>query len=172
MNKSYAIAEIKSMLDKTDQNTYHKEEPINLQAAKLIFNDLETVFTIYLDLENTINTKDVAEAIVKEQRESIEKLNAIIVDLKNQLGEATSKSTKPSSFSNYLHATTVREKAYERYNYAASALKLAKIEERLAEIKSQHEPVNSLGQRIICNITARESFESICDYVVLGKKVK
>ncbi len=37
----------------------------------------------------------------------------------------------------FRQATVEREKAYERYNYASSALTLAQVQERAAELASQ-----------------------------------
>lgn len=43
-----------------------------------------------------------------------------------------------------LHlARLEKEKAYERYNYAARALEVAQIKERMAELANQHEPLAS-----------------------------
>lgn len=63
-------------------------------------------------------------------------------------------------------AKAEKERAYERYNYASSALDNAKIRERLAEIKSQHEPLASLlsEQR-----SERDRLYAAAFYVVVGR---
>jgi len=71
------------------------------------------------------------------------------------------------SFNDYMFAQEVRRTAFERYNYASSALKLAQIKERLAEILSQHEPLASLNPE--GNPIARQKQYAAAFYVVHGR---
>ena len=66
----------------------------------------------------------------------------------------------------YMLAQSKRETAYERYNYASSALKLAQIKERLAETKSQHEPLAGL---INAELSERDRLYAAAYYVVVGR---
>ncbi len=75
-------------------------------------------------------------------------------------------STDINALSEYFTATVEREKAYERFNYAVQALDNAKIKERLAEIKSQHEPLHSL---INSSLPNRDRFYAAAFYVVVGR---
>ena len=71
-----------------------------------------------------------------------------------------------SDFGIYLLAQAERREAYERYNYAGAALKNAQIKERLAEIKSQHEPLNGLiGEAM----SERDRLYAAAFYVVVGR---
>ena len=65
---------------------------------------------------------------------------------------------------NFVRYMLAREKtatARAEYNAAASRLELARIHERLAELASQHEPMNSIGNREECY---RAAF-----YAVIGR---
>ncbi len=70
------------------------------------------------------------------------------------------------SLASYFLARSERERAYERYNYALSSLDNAKIIERLAEIKSQHEPLASL---LIESLSERDRLYAAAFYVVVGR---
>jgi hypothetical protein len=71
-----------------------------------------------------------------------------------------------SDFAAYLHAQTRTEKAYAEYNSAARALEIAQIRQRLAEIKSQHEPLASL---VIAKLSERDRLHAAAFYVVVGR---
>ncbi len=71
-----------------------------------------------------------------------------------------------SAFFEYLKATSERQCAFERFNYASSALDMARIRERLAEIKSQHEPLASL---LNAPIPERDRLCAAAFYVVVGR---
>lgn len=70
------------------------------------------------------------------------------------------------SFSAYTLAKETRERRYAEYNTASKALALAQIKERLAEIKSQHEPIASLLEK---KMDERERLHAIAFYVVVGR---
>ena len=75
----------------------------------------------------------------------------------------------------YFHATTKKEKAYERYNYAGVALDLAQIEERLAEVRSQS--LESVGKGKLWEVLQGLDFKAdlkaigmaFANYVVRGR---
>jgi hypothetical protein len=71
------------------------------------------------------------------------------------------------SFSSYMNKKVKTSAAYNQYNYASEALKNAKIEERLAEILSQHEPLANLSGQT--DITDRDKLYAAAHYVVYGK---
>lgn len=71
-----------------------------------------------------------------------------------------------TAFEAYLLAQAEKKIAYERYNFAASALNNAQIRERLAEIKSQHEPLAALMSTMM---TERERLYAAAFYVVVGR---
>jgi hypothetical protein len=71
-----------------------------------------------------------------------------------------------NDFSGYMLAQAERKAAYERYNHAASALELASIKERLAEIKSQHEPLASLIDK---KLSERDRLYAAAYLVVVGR---
>lgn len=77
-----------------------------------------------------------------------------------------------TKFSQYMTAQEVSRTAFANYNYAGSQLDNARIKERLAEIRSQHEPINTLSKTISCDVSAREAFDALCTYVVHGNKEK
>jgi len=71
-----------------------------------------------------------------------------------------------SDFGDYMWAQSRRQTAYERYNYASVALRLAQIKERLAEIKSQVEPLDTLlGEAL----SERDRLYAAAHYVVVGR---
>jgi hypothetical protein len=83
-------------------------------------------------------------------------------------------------WSNYQTAKVETKHAYSEYSLASRNLELARIKERLAEIKSQHEPVhakycdildkafpNGAPEGLMDKI--RDSIFWACDYVVMGK---
>ena len=59
-----------------------------------------------------------------------------------------------------------KETAYARYNHASAALDNAEIKERLAEIKSQHEPLASLAEQ---PVSERDRLYAAAFYVVVGR---
>ena len=72
-----------------------------------------------------------------------------------------------SNFQNYLLQQERKNAAYQRYNYASVALENAQIKERLAEIKSQHEPLASLLEK---PLSERDRLYAAAFYVVVGRK--
>lgn len=71
-----------------------------------------------------------------------------------------------SSFVHYLLAQANTRAARERYNYATQHLENAQIKERLAEITSQHEPLNELMGRK--DLSERQKLVASAYYVVFG----
>ena len=71
-----------------------------------------------------------------------------------------------SDFSSFLVATAEKELAQERYSHASVALDIAGIRHRLAEIKSQHEPLGSL---LNSSLPERDRLFSAAFYVVVGR---
>ncbi len=69
-------------------------------------------------------------------------------------------------FNSYLRAQSEKQTAYEHYNYASVALDNARIKERLAEIKSQHEPLASLLNE---PLSERDRLCAAAFYVVVGR---
>lgn len=86
MKKSYAIAEVKNALDKVDSIAFDKSfDPVNLQVARNIFNDLETIFKLYLG--ETVDTQrqlDVSTEEVEELKATIRNKEHIIQNLKKR----------------------------------------------------------------------------------------
>ncbi len=78
----------------------------------------------------------------------------------------TNVTNETDNLSSYFLATSEKERAYEHYNYASAALDNAKIKERLAEIKSQHEPIASLLDK---QLSERERLYAAAFYVVIGR---
>lgn len=66
----------------------------------------------------------------------------------------------------YFAAQTERKRAYAAYNYAGADLKCAQIKERLAEIRSQHQPLADLCGE---NSLTREKMIAVAHYVVHGR---
>jgi len=79
-----------------------------------------------------------------------------------------------SDLLNYFKAQAEKESASNLYNYAGTKLELLQIKERLAEIKSQGEPLNSmLGDKVHCIDDAQEQRKLLyaaAYYVVVGRK--
>lgn len=75
------------------------------------------------------------------------------------------------SFPDYMLAKLEKEKAYEQYNYASANLKLKQIFERLAELKSQHDPlaqkVYELSRADVSK--SRDLLYSVAFYAVVGR---
>ena len=71
-----------------------------------------------------------------------------------------------SDFSAYMTAKAEAKVAYERYNYASAALDNARIKERLAEIRSQHEPLAALRDGAM---SERDRLYASAYYVVVGR---
>ena len=72
-----------------------------------------------------------------------------------------------SDFLRYQQAIAKRELAYAHYNCAAQTLKNASIHERLAEIKSQSEPIDGLLREPL--LSYREKLYAAAFYVVTGR---
>ena len=71
-----------------------------------------------------------------------------------------------SDFTNYQKAQADTRAASAEYDRAATALDLAKIKQRLAEIKSQHEPLAVLQDQAM---TERDRLYAAAFYVVVGR---
>lgn len=71
-----------------------------------------------------------------------------------------------SDFQEYMLQQAKREAAYANYNYAGQALENARVRERLAEIKSQSQPLTNL---LIQQMTERERLYAAAYYVVMGR---
>lgn len=78
-----------------------------------------------------------------------------------------SKEEMLGNWLHYQHAKAETKAAYERYNYAASALDMARVRERAAEVASQAEPLNSL---IASDMDEREKFVALARYISTGRK--
>lgn len=72
-----------------------------------------------------------------------------------------------SDLGQYFTAQERTRTARERFNHAVVALELAQIKERLAEIKSQHEPLAQLNPE--GNPVARDKQYAAAFYVVVGR---
>lgn len=70
------------------------------------------------------------------------------------------------AFSQYMCAQAEKRVAQERYNYASAALENAQIKERLAEIRSQSEPLDGLIGR---SLSERDRLYAAAFYVVVGR---
>lgn len=70
------------------------------------------------------------------------------------------------AFTVYMLKKSDKETAYARYNHASVALENAQIKERLAEIKSQHEPLSSLAEQ---PLSERDRLYAAAYYVVVGR---
>lgn len=71
-----------------------------------------------------------------------------------------------SDFLHYMNAQSERREAYANYNAAGRGLELAQIRERLAEIKSQHDP---LAKLIDEPLPERDRLYAAAFYVVVGR---
>jgi hypothetical protein len=79
---------------------------------------------------------------------------------------AAEKGDNMSDFMVYQKAGADREAAFQQYCYAGVNLELCKIRERMAEIKSQHEPLASLIEK---PISERDRLYAVAFYVVNGR---
>ena len=66
----------------------------------------------------------------------------------------------------YMLQQARKETCYARYSHASAALENAQIKERLAEIKSQHEPLASLAEQ---PLSERDRLYAAAFYVVVGR---
>jgi hypothetical protein len=73
---------------------------------------------------------------------------------------------KVSDFAHYMLEQSRRETAYERYNYAGASLENAQIKERLAQIKSQSDPLDDLLKQ---RMSERERLYAAAYFVVVGR---
>ena len=71
-----------------------------------------------------------------------------------------------SDFLQYMKAQAESRAAVAEYGSAARQLTLARIYERLAEVKSQHEPLNGLIDK---PLGARERLYAAAYYVAIGR---
>ena len=71
-----------------------------------------------------------------------------------------------SKFASYMLAQSEARKAYEQYNYASANLENKRIRERLAEIRSQSEPLDELLTR---KMSERDRLYASAFYVVVGR---
>ena len=71
-----------------------------------------------------------------------------------------------SDFEHYMKAQSKKEAAYQQYNYAGQKLENTQIRERLAEIKSQHNPIATLLEQ---PMSERDRLYAIAFYVVIGR---
>ena len=71
-----------------------------------------------------------------------------------------------SDFASYMHAKDRKESAYQQYNYASAKLENESIKCRLAQIKSQANPIDSL---LLARLSERERLYAISFYVVIGR---
>lgn len=86
MKKSYAIAEIANLLDKTDRLAFNKNEPIHPQVARSMFDDLETIFKIYLD---TAQEKVDAELMLEEANCALDNAEKACIKYELQIKKLT-----------------------------------------------------------------------------------
>ena len=78
----------------------------------------------------------------------------------------TGGGVRDDAFGNYMQAQAERREAYERFCRAEVELVNAQIRERLAEIKSQYEPLAGLLTR---PMSERDRLYSAAYYVVTGR---
>lgn len=71
-----------------------------------------------------------------------------------------------SDLANYFLAQEKVRVAIERRNYAGMALDNARVKERLAEIKSQHQPLADL---VKADMPERDKLYAIAFYVAVGR---
>lgn len=71
-----------------------------------------------------------------------------------------------SDLKNYFHMQDVKRAKRYQLNAAQAELQLASIRERLAEIKSQHEPIHSMLKQE--GLDPRDMLYKIAHYVVVG----
>lgn len=70
------------------------------------------------------------------------------------------------SFQAYMLAQEKKKRMYAEHNSSSRGLELAQIKERLAEIKSQHEPLNTLISK---ELSERDRLYQAAFYVVSGR---
>lgn len=70
------------------------------------------------------------------------------------------------SFGAYMLAKEKKERMYAEYNSASRGLELSQIKERLAEIRSQHEPLDELINK---KLSERDRLCHAAHYVVVGR---
>jgi len=71
-----------------------------------------------------------------------------------------------SDFISYMRASAEKRAALERYNAASASLTNAQVMERLAEIKSQHEPLASIAA---LSLSDRDKLYAAAFYVAVGR---
>ena len=71
-----------------------------------------------------------------------------------------------SDFKHYMHMQDVTKWRKEASEAASANLTIARIKERLAEIRSQHEPLNGLSSE---KMTERDRCIAAAFYVVIGR---
>lgn len=71
-----------------------------------------------------------------------------------------------SDFADYMLKQSRKETAYARYNHASVALENAQIKDRLAEIKSQRDPLSYLTEQ---PMSERDRLYAAAYYVVVGR---
>ena len=71
-----------------------------------------------------------------------------------------------NEFQSYMLQQAKKEAAFQQLNYASVKLENAQIHERLAEIRSQHEPLNSLVGK---PLSERDRLYAAAYYVVCGR---
>ena len=71
-----------------------------------------------------------------------------------------------SDFTDHLLKQAEKREAYEKYNFAGQLLENRQIKERLAEIKSQVDPLDKLINKIM---PERDRCYAAAFYVVLGR---
>jgi hypothetical protein len=71
-----------------------------------------------------------------------------------------------SDFMQYQYTKAQTSEAYEKYNYASQLLENRQIRERLAEIKSQADPLEAL---IAKPMSERDRLYAAAFYVVVGR---
>jgi hypothetical protein len=71
-----------------------------------------------------------------------------------------------SNLQDYFLATARREAAVQQRNYASTLVDLERVRERLAEIKSQHEP---LAKLLEAPMSERDRLYAAAFYVVVGR---
>ncbi len=80
-----------------------------------------------------------------------------------------------SDFGGYINSQLKTEIAKEKYNHSSTRLELARIKERFAEIKSQHDPLNKLLEDLGYPMDSqirneiREKLINLVNYVVVGR---
>jgi hypothetical protein len=77
-------------------------------------------------------------------------------------------------FQQFMLAKSQKDESYANYNHAAQKLEVRQIEERLAEVRSQTDPIAEsiarLGVDKNLENLIRMEIEHFCRYVVTGRK--